>query len=419
MSNASIAVELFPACDHPLRATVEQVIPAIDPSVRLSPFHERGSDGERYLVESGNACFVVGRGLHDIIEILRDQRPATIGELAVALRRRTGEDLAPDNLVNIVTAVLPRPLFEPALARAIQTPFIIRTTLLRKEWLEPVTKRLTWMYARPVAVVLLTVATLIAVFAVPRAMTAVHTAFTVRELALLYVGIFLSGLWHELGHATACKHYGCPHGDIGFGLYFIFPAFYSDVTKAWRLQARQRAVVDLGGMYFQSLVVIIAGGYGLWTGNVVALRFLWVTLFMMLYNLNPVFKLDGYWLFSDLSGLTNLHKRMRETFMARLRRNKGSVSTPIFFAYLGAAVLYGAYLTHFLAGAFAKLATHYPAAAGEYVRAAAQAMDAQQWLGSAAAAGNLVRISIWPLILCVVVTSLSVRIFKLFRGART
>jgi putative peptide zinc metalloprotease protein len=354
-----------------------------------------------------------------VVAGLRDERPETVSELADALRLRGSEELTPETLANVVRDVLPRPLFDPELAEKIRTPFIIRTTLLRKETIEPITRRLTWMYTRPVAIVLLAGAVLIAALAVPRAMTAVHTAFTAREFAILYLAIFLSGLWHELGHATACARRGCPHGDIGFGLYFIFPAFYSDVTKAWRLSARDRAVVDLGGMYFQSVVVILAGAYGLWTGDVVALRFLWVTLFLMLHNLNPVFKMDGYWLFSDLTGLTNLHKRMRETFLARLRGGRGSVSTPIFFAYLGAVVLYGTYLTHFLFHSFTRVATQYPAAAGGYARLLARAFGTHEWLSAAAAAGHLVRISIWPLILLTVVVSMSVRISRLFRSART
>ena len=289
MSNASLSVaELSPSDDA--RGLATQGIRAIDPSVRLSRFHERGGETERYLVESGNACFVVSRTLHDVIETLRDDRPETIGELAEAVRRRTGGDLAPEMLVSIVTDILPRPLFDPDHSGKIRTPFIVRMTLLRKEWTAPVTARLTWMYRRPVAITLITLAALAAALAIPRAMTAVHAPLTAREFAILYLAVFLSGLWHELGHATACTRFGCPHGDIGFGLYFIFPAFYSDVTKAWRLQARERAIVDLGGIYFQSLVVIGAAAYGLWSGNVVALRFLWVTMFMMLYNLNPVFR---------------------------------------------------------------------------------------------------------------------------------
>jgi len=420
MSNLStVAAEFLPADDERSSAAAAQPIQAIDPSVRLSRFHERGNDAERYLVESGNACFVVGRMLHDIIGLLRDERPGTAGELAAALRRSTGQDLAPETLVNIVAEVLPRPLFDPELAGPMRTPFIVKTTLLRRKWIAPITQRLTWMYSRPVALALISVAAMIAAIAIPRAMTAVHAALTAREFVILYAAIFLSGLWHELGHATACTRYGCPHGDIGFGLYFIFPAFYSDVTKAWRLPARHRALVDLGGIYFQSAVIIAAGAYGLWSGNVVALRFLWITAFMMLHNLNPVFKMDGYWLFSDLTGLTNLHQRMSETVVARLRGEKGSVSTPVLTAYLGAVVLYGAYLTNFLVRAFANLAAYYPAKSAQYLRAAWQAVGAHQWFDTAIAAGHLVRISVWPLILSAVVISMSIRISKLFRKART
>ena len=69
--------------------------------MRLSTFHERGSNTERYLVESGNACFVVGRLLHDVIAVLRDERPETIGDLATALRHRTGDDLTPEALTRL------------------------------------------------------------------------------------------------------------------------------------------------------------------------------------------------------------------------------------------------------------------------------------------------------------------------------
>jgi len=420
MSNAPIiAAELFPHLDPRDSSDLEtRSIPPIDPDVRLSPFREQGKDDDRFLVESGNACFVISRTLHDVIAVLRDERPETIGALAHQLRRRTGTTLEPEMLAQIVDTVLPRPLFDPALARKMRTPFILRATLLRKEWTLPITRRLTWLYTRPVAIPLIAMAALIAALAIPRAMTAVHAPFTAREFAILYLAIFLSGLWHELGHATACTRYGCPHGDIGFGLYFIFPAFYSDVTKAWRLSPRERAVVDLGGIYFQSVVIIAAGAYGLWTGDVIALRFLWITAFMMLHNLNPVFKMDGYWLFSDLSGLTNLHKRMRESVTAVLYGKPRSVSTPVLVTYVGMVLLYSAYLTTFLVRAFANLATFYPAKAGEYLHAIAASLGTRLWLESAVAAGHLLRISIWPLILSIVAFSMLVRIVKLVRSVR-
>ena len=51
----------------------------------------------------------------------------------------------------------------------------------------------------------------------------------------LVVGLFAfmlgSSFFHELGHASACKHFGVRHGGIGFGLYLNFPVLYTDVTE--------------------------------------------------------------------------------------------------------------------------------------------------------------------------------------------
>ncbi|MBQ4279140.1 MAG: hypothetical protein IJC16_04210, partial [Rikenellaceae bacterium] len=43
------------------------------------------------------------------------------------------------------------------------------------------------------------------------------------------IGLYIcSSLFHELGHASACRHFGVNHGGIGFALYMNFPVFYTD-----------------------------------------------------------------------------------------------------------------------------------------------------------------------------------------------
>ena len=61
-------------------------------------------------------------------------------------------------------------------------------------------------------------------------------------------------------------------GNIGFALYFIYPAFYTDVTKVWRLPRLKRAVVDLGGIYFQAILFVVLTFYVLVTHDLFALR---------------------------------------------------------------------------------------------------------------------------------------------------
>lgn len=124
-----------------------------------------------------------------------------------------------------------------------------------------------------------------------------------------YALFFASLLVHELGHAAACLRYGARPSEIGFTVYLIFPALYSDVSTAWRLRRWQRAVVDLAGAYFQLAVgacyiLAFLGG----AGEAFRTAFLMI-LYTNLFSLNPVFKFDGYWLVADALGVVNLSRQ--------------------------------------------------------------------------------------------------------------
>ena len=38
-----------------------------------------------------------------------------------------------------------------------------------------------------------------------------------------------------------------------FGIYIYYPVLYTDVSKAWKLSRQRRALIDVGGVYFQSV----------------------------------------------------------------------------------------------------------------------------------------------------------------------
>lgn len=121
-----------------------------------------------------------------------------------------------------------------------------------------------------------------------------------------------SSFFHELGHASACKHFGVKHGGIGFGLYLNFPVLYTEVSEVWKLGRKQRCVVNLAGVYFQCYVLLGLLIAFFITGNDVV-RYLLLTLNLgFLMTLNPFFKFDGYWLASDLLGVPNLRSRTKE-----------------------------------------------------------------------------------------------------------
>ena len=54
-------------------------------------------------------------------------------------------------------------------------------------------------------------------------------------LVVLFAGVVVATMFHEIGHATACRYGGAKPGVMGVGLYVIWPVFYTDVTSAYRL----------------------------------------------------------------------------------------------------------------------------------------------------------------------------------------
>ncbi|MBM4061639.1 MAG: hypothetical protein FJ265_11175 [Planctomycetes bacterium] len=136
-----------------------------------------------------------------------------------------------------------------------------------------------------------------------------------RNLPLLWVSLIGLKALHELGHAYACRRHGAEVPEMGVQLIVLTPCAYVDAGASWKLpRVRQRVAVALAGMYFESFVAAIAAL--VWTGtpaglvhdvafDVVALAGVTTVLF----NLNPLVKYDGYFVFSDLAGVFNLQQR--------------------------------------------------------------------------------------------------------------
>jgi putative peptide zinc metalloprotease protein len=128
------------------------------------------------------------------------------------------------------------------------------------------------------------------------------------ELMPIWVGIFLffSHIFHELGHALACKSFGATSGTIGFGFYSIFPVFYIDLSDTWNLPANQRVKVNLGGIFADYILALICLVVYFLTGENSYLIAETLIFFKTFYNLNFLLRTDGYWVLSDLLKLPNL-----------------------------------------------------------------------------------------------------------------
>ena len=76
---------------------------------------------------------------------------------------------------------------------------------------------------------------------------------------LVTVLVIFSGFFHELGHATATRYGGGSPGVMGVGIYLAWPAFYTDLTDSYRLNRAGRLRSDLGGVYFNAVLIVAAG----------------------------------------------------------------------------------------------------------------------------------------------------------------
>ena len=79
--------------------------------------------------------------------------------------------------------------------------------------------------------------------------------------------IVVATAFHEIGHASACRFGGARPGVMGVGVYLVWPAFYCDVTEAYRLDRRGRLRTDLGGVYFNGIFALMAGAAYFATGH--------------------------------------------------------------------------------------------------------------------------------------------------------
>ncbi|MEX2586932.1 MAG: hypothetical protein WD602_02930 [Actinomycetota bacterium] len=129
---------------------------------------------------------------------------------------------------------------------------------------------------------------------------------------LVLVGIaLLSAFFHEFGHAAASIYSGAVPGPIGMGIFIVWPAFFTEVTDSYRLGRSGRVRVDLGGVCFNLWLVLLFGQLYVFTGADLWLWALLIQYLIMVQQMLPFLRLDGYYLVSDLTGVPDLFRYLR------------------------------------------------------------------------------------------------------------
>ena len=252
-------------------------------------------DGRRTYAEiAERVSEQVGRGLDaEGAAMLVDKKLRPLGVIAqedgsapelqkldplLALKMKTG--VVPEGVVNALTTIF-KPLYYPPVVAAVLAAFIALDV-----WL----------------------------FAFHGVAQSLRQALYDPLFILLLLGlVIVSAAFHETGHATACAYGGARPGVMGVGLYIVWPAFYTDVTDAYRLGKGGRLRTDLGGVYFNSIFTLATFAAYFLTGWEPLLLVVPLQIMEMLHQFLPFIRLDGYYIVSDLTGVPDMFARIKPT----------------------------------------------------------------------------------------------------------
>ncbi|MEM7205785.1 MAG: hypothetical protein AAF628_36360 [Planctomycetota bacterium] len=139
--------------------------------------------------------------------------------------------------------------------------------------------------------------------------------FALGNVPLLYLAVVGLKILHEFGHGYACKKYGGEVPEMGAAFIVCTPCAYVDASASWKFDNRwQRIAVGMAGMYVESWLAAVFAL--VWIGTAPGLLHamalnvcILATATTVLFNLNPLMKFDGYYVFADLVGTVNLRER--------------------------------------------------------------------------------------------------------------
>lgn len=178
----------------------------------------------------------------------------------------------------------------------------------------------SWLCSRPVVIAAL-VPALLGYLILVREASAVRTAFidslSWAGLAKYVLAIVVLKFFHESAHSLAAMHFGCRVRGIGLGFMVFVPRLFTDTTDAWRLPRAQRLLIDAAGIIAELIVGGLAALFwcyaptGPWRSTAFYV-FAVSTISTLLVNGNPCIRYDGYYVLSDIVGISNLMHRSTE-----------------------------------------------------------------------------------------------------------
>ncbi len=139
--------------------------------------------------------------------------------------------------------------------------------------------------------------------------------YSVTSIIIIIASLAVIIILHEFAHALTCKFHGGQVREMGFLLLYFQLCFFTNLSDSWMFKRKsQRLAVIWAGIFFQMVLFAIAV-FG-WRVTVIGTginHLFWLTanvgFLMLLFNFNPLIKLDGYYFLSEWVNIPNLRSK--------------------------------------------------------------------------------------------------------------
>jgi putative peptide zinc metalloprotease protein len=293
--------------------------PRLEADVELiGELPETGFTSQQWLARRGVRFIQITELLFRVLEGIDGDR--SVEEIAEAVTSSTDYEIVPEQVAYLIAEkLIPAGLIVDPTADAdhgskatsqasARSPLAVGMPrkVIGPDVIEPVARTLSVLYVPPVIVGILALAAVAHVWLYfERGVTnsIIATLFTPGMLLSVLGALIVASVFHELGHAAALTYGGGRVRGMGVGFYFMYPAFYTDVTDSYRLGRWARVRTDLGGFYFYLIVALVGITLHAVTGEP------WLVTLVLLINVDilrqllPFVRFDGYWAFADLAGI--------------------------------------------------------------------------------------------------------------------
>jgi putative peptide zinc metalloprotease protein len=136
------------------------------------------------------------------------------------------------------------------------------------------------------------------------------------DVVQFWVLLLVIGFFHETAHGLTCKHFGGQVHAMGLMFLYLTPAFYVDVTEVWiTATTAQRLATIIAGIWIEmvlcgfAMMVWLNTAPATWLHDLAYQVILITGLAVIVINMNPLIKADGYYFVTEAIGIPTLKER--------------------------------------------------------------------------------------------------------------